>query len=86
MATIVPAAADVEREAQMMVDFLARWAPFGAGDEDIYPTFGVDPDTFYERVARHLRADPTLVRPGQNAGELMSYCRRRAGSPPPAVS
>lgn len=86
MATVVSPPRDNSAEARIMVEFLARWAPFGAGDEEIFPTFGVDPETFYARVAQHLRADPSLARPANDARELVSYCCRRSESTRPAAS
>lgn len=80
MATPTLPAAASEPEAQMMVDFLSRWAPYGTGDEDIFPTFGIDPEVFYSRVAAHLRADPSLAREGNDAVSLVTYCHRRVRS------
>lgn len=65
--------------ATEMVRFLERWAPFGGGDEEIFPTFGVNPSVFYSRLAQSLRADPALV--ARDAEKLIAYCIRRAGSP-----
>lgn len=61
-----------------MAQFLERWAPFGGGDEEIFPSFGVNPSVFYSRLAQSLRADPSLVG-AQDVDKLIAYCIHRAG-------
>lgn len=64
--------------AREMATFLERWAPFGGGDDEIFPTFGVNPSVFYSRLAHSLRADPTLA-VTHDVDQLIAYCVRKAG-------
>lgn len=66
---------DVDPE---MARFLERWAPFGGGDDEIFPTFGVNPSVFYSRLAQSLRADPSIVT-ACDVDQLIAYCNRKAG-------
>lgn len=60
-----------------MVRFLIRWSPFDDGDDEIFPTFGVEPRIFYLRMTRLLDADPELA--GSRTAVLRTYCLRKAG-------
>lgn len=64
--------------AREMVCFVAKWAPFGGGDEDVLPTFGVHPIVFYSRVATLIRSDPGVA-VGHDAEKLVAYCERKSG-------
>lgn len=60
-----------------MVRFLIRWSPFDDGDDEIFPTFGVEPGIFYLRMTRLLGADSEPA--GSRAAVLRTYCLRTAG-------
>ncbi|GAB25438.1 hypothetical protein GOPIP_084_00210 [Gordonia polyisoprenivorans NBRC 16320 = JCM 10675] len=62
---------------QDMLRFLIRWSPFDDGDDEILPTFGVEPRVFYIRMARLIDTDPELA--GPRAAVLRTYCLRKAG-------
>ncbi len=64
---------------QEIVDFVDRWAPFGGGDEDIFPTFGIHPSVFYWRAAHILKSDPG-VHHERDPEQLIAYCVRKAGT------
>ncbi|PYE12326.1 hypothetical protein DFR67_12351 [Williamsia limnetica] len=68
-----------------MVRFVVKWAPFGGGDEDILPTFGVLPTVFHARVAGLLRSDPSLAT-GHDVEQLITYCDRKSGWRPQVSS
>jgi hypothetical protein len=40
-----------------MVNFAKKWAPFGGGDEEIFPLFGIGPREFYRRLAELLDSE-----------------------------
>lgn len=81
--TTHPSDADVAA-AREVLRFLTRWAPFGGGDEEILPTFGITPTTFYSRARVFLGQFPYLI-PGHDTEALAAYCTRklRTGGPPP---
>ncbi|MBD0860344.1 hypothetical protein IA539_03855 [Gordonia sp. zg691] len=60
-----------------MVQFVARWAPYDGGDEEILPTFGVRPAVFYRRMAEGLRANPSLIA-ARDAARVIEFCARKA--------
>lgn len=41
---------------QGLIQFLSRWMPYGGGDEEMLPEFGIAPHEFYRR-ALHLLDD-----------------------------
>nr|WP_241962144.1 DUF3263 domain-containing protein [Rhodococcus opacus] len=43
-----------------ILNFAVRWAPFGGGDEHIFPEFGIYPNVFYRRLRRLLDRDADL--------------------------
>ncbi|MGW6032699.1 hypothetical protein ACWFOS_03505 [Gordonia terrae] len=57
-----------------MIEFAQRWMPFnGSADEEIFPTFGLQPDQFYLRVVESLDAQDR-----RSSAALRSYCVARA--------
>lgn len=64
-------------DQEHLLRFFVRWAPFDGGDEDIYPSFGINPRTYYLRVADVLRGDASLL-PGRDVAGLIDYCERKA--------
>ena len=65
-----------------MIRFLLRWAPFDSGDEEIFPTFGISPGTFYQRVGRLLETGSVPIT-HHDRTELATYCARKANSTRP---
>lgn len=48
-------------DAENMVRFAVRWAPFGGGDtQEIFSLFGVDDATFFARLSQLLTAPGPL--------------------------
>lgn len=45
----------MNRYEQEMLTFAINWAPYGGGDENIFPEFGLPPRVFYERLSDLLR-------------------------------
>ena len=46
---------------QWLIQFLSRWMPYGGGDEEILPEFGIAPHEFYSRALRLLDDRSTRV-------------------------
>lgn len=55
-----------------LVRFAAQWAPFGGGDEYIYPEFGLTPEQFYRRVLDVIQTECP-----SSASALGALCRRK---------
>lgn len=55
------------------VDFAIRWEPFGGGDEDILPQFGVSPETFYRRLQKTLSGTPPDITVIQSITVIQRY-------------
>ncbi|AZG46640.1 hypothetical protein D7316_03241 [Gordonia insulae] len=68
---------NISESDRSMIRYLLRWAPFDGGDDEIFPTFGISPGTFYLRVGRLLQAEPDRI-PHHNLAELIAYCARKA--------
>ncbi|OPX05632.1 hypothetical protein B1964_29335 [Gordonia sp. i37] len=55
-----------------MVRFAVQWAPFGGGDEYIFPAFGLVPEQFYRRVLRAVQSGHT-----DRDDFLQGFCKRK---------
>lgn len=62
-----------------MIRYFDKWAPFGGGDDEIFPTFGVVPSVFYSRLAQAFRTQPALLA-GRDARQTIAYCTCKAGA------
>ncbi|WP_206007136.1 hypothetical protein [Rhodococcus pseudokoreensis] len=62
-----------EKVGDELIAFGRTWAPFGGPSaEDVFVTFGMSRNTYYNKLARVLRA-----RPEADLGELLALCYRR---------
>jgi len=69
----------VTRDEYAILTFAVQWAAFDAGDEFIFPTFGITPRAFYHRLRSILtamtdgRVEPDTTR------QLLDLCARKVG-------
>lgn len=67
-----------------VVRFLARWAPYDGGDDEIFVEFGMPPASFYPHALELLCEHPTAAG-DLDIDRLIGYCRRKAAIASPRV-
>lgn len=70
--------------AQDVVRFLARWAPYGGGDDEVFVEFGMPPASFYRHAVELLCEHPTAAG-DLDIERLIAYCRKKAATASPRV-
>lgn len=58
---------------QGLVRFLCQWMPYGGGDDEILPEFGIAPREFYNRLVHLLDARSTQIDFAQRQ-RLREFC------------
>ncbi|BAH55472.1 hypothetical protein ROP_72250 [Rhodococcus opacus B4] len=66
-----------------MLGYVIAWAPFGGGDEEILPQFGITPDNFYLRLARILESRSCGGIDFATRNRLREFCAGKLSSFPP---
>ncbi|MGW5144679.1 hypothetical protein [Rhodococcus koreensis] len=67
-----------EKVGDELIAFGRTWAPFGGPSaEDVFVTFGMSRNTYYNKLARVLRARPETDRDEASHRQLLALCYRR---------
>ncbi|MGW4126345.1 DUF3263 domain-containing protein [Nocardia sp. NPDC004711] len=62
--------------------FAMKWLPFGGGDEDILPQFGIKPENFYRRLSIIIESRSCGEMDLATRNRLRELCRRKLILPP----
>ncbi|MFC9360977.1 DUF3263 domain-containing protein [Rhodococcus sp. NPDC057014] len=60
-----------------MLDFALRWAPYGGGDDHIFPEFGLSVPSFYVRVLDLIDRQVLVVEDEIRTDRLRAMCRSK---------
>ncbi|OZC88503.1 hypothetical protein CH254_11320 [Rhodococcus sp. 06-412-2C] len=72
--------------AHELVDFAVRWIPYGgAGDEEIWVAFGLNPAGYRRRLHAALQCTPDTVLDEATRAHLQLQIQLRTSTPRPLV-
>ncbi|MCJ0949979.1 hypothetical protein MTX37_29075 [Rhodococcus sp. ARC_M8] len=70
----------IPREDERLINYALRWAPYGGGDEDILPEFGLSPAIYYRRLRSLLQVVDHSRLNVDNLQLLIDLCESKIGN------